>query len=304
MAFAHGTGFAPELLYPGLANIWGEEYAELPTAYTEYYRMENSNQAFEKEQGMTSFGYAGVKDQGDSVPYARAYQGFQKEYRHITYGIGAIITREMQEDDQYNYINKIPMMLARSLRETEEIVAAAPINLGFTSSSAVNPYLGADGQPLYSASHPRVDGGTAQTNTATADLTQTSLENALIDIMNWKDDQGKLINLDVTTLVVPPANRFNAQKILETQYKVDSADNTVNVISNMNIKLVVNRYITDIDSWYLMTNCIDGLKFFNRRSAEIQRDNDFDTENLKIKTTRRFSVGHSDYRGTYGSPGA
>lgn len=300
--FVHTTGFAPELLYPGLAAIWGESYEQAPKMYDKFMKVKQSDQRFEKEQGMTGFSIAGAKDEGDSVDYARLTQGYQKEYVHVTYGLGAMITREMIEDDQYGYIQQVPRLLAEAMVRTEETVATAVLNNGFDTS-----VTGADGQPLFSTAHPNAgsSGGTQQNRpTTAADLTQTSLENGIIDVMNYRDENGQRINIRPKKLVVSRSDWFNGTKILGTEYKVGSADNDINVISDLGMELVYTNYLTDQDAWFLCNDVANGLTFYQRRAADIERDNDVSTQNLAIVTTERFSVGFTDWRDAYGSPGA
>lgn len=300
--FVHTTGFAPELLYPGLAAIWGQNYAEYPKQYTKFMEMKNSTKRFEKEQGMTGFALASVKDEGDAVDFARLTQGYQKEYNHTTYGLGAIITREMVEDDQYNIINKIPQLLAEAMSRTEETQATAVLNNGFDAA-----VTGADGQPLFSTAHPNAGsyGGTQRnTPTTAADLTQTSLESAIMDIMDFRDENNQRKNFEAKKLIVSRSDYFNATKIIQTKYKVGAADNDVNVIANLDLDLVVTNYLIDQDAWYVKTQAMNGLTFYTRRAADIERDNDISTQNLAIVTTMRFDTGFTDWRGAWGSPGA
>lgn len=299
--FVHTTGFAPELLYPGLAAIWGQNYENYPKMYPKFMEMKTSDKRFEKEQGMSGFQLATVKDEGDSVDFARLVQGFQKEYNHTTYGLGAIITREMVEDDQYNIISKIPQLLAEAMGRTEETQATAVLNNGFDTA-----VTGADGQPLFSLVHPNSgDSGGTQRNTplTNADLTQTSLESAIIDIMDFRDENNQRMNFAAKALIVSRSDYFNATKILQTKYKVGAADNDINVISNLNLDLVVTNYLTDQDAWFVKTNAMNGLTFYTRRSAGIERDNDISTQNLAIVTSMRFDTGFTDWRGAWGSPG-
>lgn len=300
--FVHTTGFAPELLYPGLAKVWGTTYKQYPKKYTQFFQTKNSSKAFEKEQEINEFSLATVKDQGNSVQFDRMTQGFQKEYVHTTYGLGAIITREMMEDDQYNVINRIPGFLARAMVRTEETVATNVLNNGFDTA-----FTGADGQPLFSASHPNsgTSGGTQSNLLATpSDLTQASLEALLIQMSDCRDGNGNRITVEAKDLVTSRSDIFNATKILETKYKTASADNDINVVSNLGIKLIVTNYLTDQDAWFLVTDVEDGLTFYNRRAASINRDNDVSTENLAIVTTMRFDTGWTNWRGAYASAGA
>jgi uncharacterized protein YbaR (Trm112 family) len=302
--FVHTTGFAPELLYPGLAEIWGLDYEQYPTKYNKVFKIESSDKAFEKEQGMSGFTVAGEKTQGDSVSFARLTQGFQKEYVHTTFGLGAIITREMQEDDQYNVISQIPTMLAEALRRTEETTHFAVLNNGFDAA-----ITGADGVCLFSNAHPNAgSGGGTQSNIASVaiDLTQTALENAYIDIENFRDENNQRISMpEKKKLVVSRADMINSQKIIKTQYKVGSADNDVNILANSNIELIMSNYLTDQDAWFIINGVRNGLKSKVRREADIERDKDrVGTQNLAIVTTKRWSQGWTDWRDAYASSGA
>ncbi len=301
--FVHSTGFAPELLYPGLAELWGHEYNQAETKYSKFFEMKDSTRAFEKEQEITGFSLAGVKDQGDSVPFGRLSQGIQKEYVHLTYGLGAIITREMMEDDQYGFINQVPRLLSEAMVRTEETVATAVLNNGFDSS-----VTGADGQPLFATAHPfSGSGGGSWSNTATiaVDLTQTSLESAFLQVLDLRDGNNQRLNYSPKQLIVSRSDYFNGQKILKTQYKTGSADNDVNIISELGLELTMSNYLTDQNAWFLRNGVPNGLRFYRRRAAEMERDNDrVGTQNLAIVTTTRFSVGFTDPRDVWGTAGA
>lgn len=293
------TGNFAELLWPGINDIWGDTYKDWEPLYTKIFEVQRSDKAFEKEQGVTGLGLAAVKQQGNSINYDDMFQGFQKEYVNVTYALGATVTREMFEDDQYTYINKIPKFLAKSMRQTEETIAFNHLNRAFNSN-----FTGADGVSLANASHPLVGGGTFQNQlTTSADLTQTSLEQAIQDLMDWVDDRSLKMRAMPKCLVVPTQLNFTARKILETDYVVGSADNDKNPIPGLFQDLVVSPYLTDTDAWFIVTDVDNGLTWFNRRDAEINRDNEFDTQNLKFATTKRFSSGWTDPRGIYASPG-
>jgi len=299
MAQVMTTGNFAELLWPGIKEIYGTRYDMHPTMYTEFMDVMTSKQAFEKTQGITGFPLAAVKEQGNEAVFSQMFQGFQQEYLHLTYSIGGVVTQEMVEDDLYNQINQIPRLLAESMRQTEEIVATNIINNAATTT-------GPDGTTLISASHPLVGtGGTQSNQPATAsDLTQTTLEQGIIDVKDFRDDQGLRLNIDVEKIITGRSYFFTVRKILETQYETGTGNNDVNIVSNMSIKPVTTNFITDQDAWFLKTNNPSQLKFFRRRPAQIQRDNDFATDNLKIKTSTRFSTGFDDFRCLYGSFGA
>lgn len=294
------TGNFAELLWPGIHDTWGEKYKDWPALYSKIFSMKRSDKSFEKEQGVTGLGLAAVKEQGAGISYDDPYQGFQKEYVNVTYSLGAVVTREMFEDDQYNYINGIPGMLAKSLRQTEETIAFNHLNRAQNSN-----FTGADGTTLASASHPLVGGGTFRNQLATAaDLTQTSLEQACQDIMDWVDDRSLKVRLMPKCLVVPTQSNFTSRRLLESDFVVGSADNDKNGLIGLFQDLIVSPYLTDTDAWYIITDCDDGLTWYTRRAAEINRDNEFDTQNLKFATTERFSSGWTNPRGVFMSPGA
>lgn len=294
------SGNFAELLWPGIAGLWGHTYNDYNPLYSRVFEVKRSNKRFEKEQGVTGLPLAGVKDEGDAVGYVDPFQGYQKEYVNVTYALGSSVTREMAEDEMYNYINDIPAMLARSMRQTEETVSFNILNRAFNSS-----FTGADGVELGSSAHPLVGGGTFSTTLATAaDLTETSLEQAITDMRNYVDDQSLKIMVMPRMLVVPPALEWSARKILETTQKVGSADNDKNVVRGSIQGIVVSPYLTDTDAWFVTTDTPKGLTFWRRRAAAIERDNEFDTQNLKFLTSGRFSTGWTDPRGVYSVPGA
>lgn len=293
------TGNFAELLWPGIAQLWGESYGDWQPMWEKFFTTKTSDRAFEKEQGVTGLGLAGIKNQGSPTSFDDPLQGFQKEYVNVTYGLGAVVTREMFEDDQYNYINGIPKMLARSLRQTEETIAHNHLNNGFSSS-----FTGADGVSLFNASHPRIGGGTYRNQLSTmADLTQTSLEQALIDLKNYTDDRGLKIMVQPKMLVIPVDNEWNAMRVLKTDKTPGSSDNDINTMRGI-MPYVATPYITDTDSWFIVTDVPNGMTFYRRRSAQIERDNEFSTQNLQFLVTERFSSGWTDPRGIYGSQGA
>lgn len=301
MATVMSRGNFPEALWPGIANLWGQSYKENPKLYSQFFQVEKSDKAFEKDQQFTGFPKAAVKESGANAFYSQMYQGLQQEYRHITYAIGGMITREMVEDDQYGIIKKIPALLARSMRSTEETVATNVLN---NAGNAAITY--ADGQPLASTAHTLVaTGGTYANRPASyGDLSETTLEAAIVAIMGFVDDQGLPIVVEPKALVVPVDSSFIVRKILETKQTLGSNNNDKNIVATMPINPVVTPYITDTDSWFLTTNVSDGLKFYDRRAAEIEKSNDFDTQNMKVLTSRRFSVGVTDPRGVWCNFGA
>ena len=296
---AVSTGNFAELLWPGIKEIWGNKYNDYEPLYSKVFEKKKSTLAFEKNQGVTGLPLAGIKNQGSTIPMIDPQQGFQKEYVNVTFGIGSSVTREMWEDDQYSYINAIPAMLARSMYQTEETTAFNVINNGFDAAPT-----GADGLPLFSAAHLNVDGSTYRNQLAvSADLTQTPLETALQDLLDFVDDQSLKIRVMPKCLVVATASNFRARKLMESGYVTGSADNDVNPVQGLFQDLIVSPYLTDPDAWFITTDVPNGLTFYTRREADLDRDNEFATQNLLFSSTKRWSVSWTDPRGIFGSPG-
>jgi len=293
------TGNFAELLWPGIAAIFGDSYDSYTPVYKKIFAVNTSDLAFEKVQGVTRLPLAGIKEQGQAVTYIDPVQGFQKEYIPQVYALGSSVTREMYTDDQYRYINGIPRWLARSIIQTEETDHANVLNDSFTTENS------ADSLTIHNAAHPNVATNTTQSNrpsTAT-DLTQTSLEQAFIDISDWTDDHDINIQVQPQLLVVPNELMWVATKILGTQGEVNSADNTINPMYHV-MDWVWWRYLTDPDAWFIKTDVEQGYTCFVRWNTQLDRDNEFDTQNLKFIATRRWSRGLSDWRGSYGTTGA
>ncbi len=299
---AINTGSFSKALWPGINKWWGEAYDEHQVEYTDLFEMHTSRKAFEEDQQSTGFGLAPVKTEGGAISYDTSSQGFLARYRHVTYGLGFVITREMVEDDIYDVVGKKrSKALAFSMRQTKETVAANVYNRAFNSS-----YTGADGLEMCSTAHLNYNGGTfANELTSAADLSEAALEQACIDIMKMTNDRGLKINLMPQSLIIPPDLVFEADRIVNSTLRPGTADNDKAVLQGKfpgGIK--VNHYLTDADAWFIRTNAPDGLKFFERREDSFSEDNDFDTDNAKYKGTMRFSVGWTDPRGIFGSPGA
>lgn len=296
------TSFA-KALWPGVNAWYGAEYAKHPEEYTKLFESNTSKRNFEEDVGQSGFGLAVIKEEGNGISYDSARQGFTTRYRHVTYGLGFIITREMYEDGMYDtYAKKRAQNLAFSMRQTKEILGAAIYNNGFTSGT------GGDGQYMLDNDHPNVAGGVWSNILATAaDLSEASLEQACLDIADFRDDRGLLIAVKPRTLIIPPELEFEAARILKTVGRVGTDLNDVNALKEMGKfpgGVVVNHYLTDADAWFIRTDARDGLKYFSRRNDEFSTDNDFDTENAKFKATFRCSFGWTDPRGIFGSPGA
>jgi len=297
------TGNHPKALWPGMHKFWGRQYSEHPQEWSQIFETETSEKNYEEDTEVTGFGLAKEKNQAMAVEFDSESQGPTKRYTHVTYGLGYIVTREEQEDNLYEVVSKRRIKaLAFSVRQTEEIVAANILNRAFNSS-----YTGADGKEMIATDHPTVDGTQSNELTTAADFSEASLEDLLIQIMESKNSRGLRISLMPKKLIVPPSLAFDAERVMNSTLQSGTANNDVNAVKSMGLikgGAVVNHYLTDSDAFFVQTNAPNGLMRFNRRATEFRQDNDFDTENAKAKATLRFSVGWTDWRGIFGSPGA
>ncbi len=291
-------------LWPGINAWWGKAYEEHPVEWTELFDTYTSDKAYEEDVGISSFGLAPVKPEGSAIQYDKEIQGYVTRYSHVTYALGFIITREIYEDDLYDVVGQRRAEgLAFSMNQTKENVAANVYNRAFSTD-----FVGADGVPMISTEHPNVAGGTFSNRLEVdSDLSEAALEQALIDIMNYRNDRGLRISAMANKLIVPPDLAFEAERILNTPHRVGTANNDINAMSAQG-KLpggfIVNHYLTDPSAWFLRTNIPHGLKHFERRGDEFTIDNDFDTENAKFKASARYSFGWTDPRAIYGTPGS
>lgn len=290
-------------LLPGLNALFGLEYKKYENEHTMIYENESSERSFEEEVKLSGFGAAPVKAEGSAMVYDSAQESYTARYTHETIAMGFSITEEAMEDNLYDSVSKrYVKALARAMAYTKQVKAAFPLNTGFTA------FLVGDGQFLLDTDHPLVSGGTnANRPTVAADLNETSLEDAVINIAAFTDERGLLIAARPLRLIIPPALQFVATRILETEGRVSTADNDINALRNNNSipgGYHINHYLTDVDAWFLITDCPNGMKHFTRTALSKGMDGDFDTGNVRYKARERYSFGNSDPLGIYGSPGA
>ena len=290
-------------LLPGLNALFGLEYAKYENEHGEIYEEESSERSFEEEVKLSGFGAAPVKPEGSAISYDDAQESFSTRYNMETVAMGFSITEEAMEDNLYDSLSgRYTKALARAMAYTKQTKGAAILNNGFTTFNS------GDGVTLFNASHPTVAGGTNANRPSTnADLNETSLEQAVIDIAAYVDERGLLIAARPRKLIIPPSSMFIATRLLQTDLRVGTADNYINALkSNGTIPdgYRVNHYLTDSDSWYIVTDVPNGMKMFNRTPMQTSMDGDFDTGNVRYKARERYSFGVSDPLGIYGSPGA
>jgi hypothetical protein len=291
-------------LEPGLNALFGLEYDRYENEHAEIFDTENSDRAFEEEVMLAGFAQAPVKGEGASVSYDTAQETFTSRYTHETVALAFSLTEEAIEDNLYDSLSsRYTRALARSMANTKQVKAANVLNNGFNSS-----FPGGDGKELFATNHPTLTGGDqANEPTTAADLNETSLENALIDISQFKDERGIKINVQARKLIVPPQLQFVAERILQSPGRVSTSDNDINAMKNMGMfpeGYVVNHYLTDTDAFFIKTDAPNGFKYFERTPIRTAMEGDFDTGNMRYKARERYSFGFSDPRAVYGSQGS
>ena len=291
-------------LLPGLNALFGLEYAKYGEEHKEIYETESSERSFEEETKLSGFSAAPVKNEGSAIQYDNAQEAWTARYTHETIAMGFSITEEAVEDNLYDSLSsRYTKALARGMAYTKQVKGAYVLNNAF----AGGPTYG-DGQVLCSTAHPLVSGGTNSNTLSTpADLNETSLENAVIQIAAWTDERGLLIAAKPKKLVVPPSLMFVATRLLETELRVGTNDNDINALKNNGSipeGYTVNHFLTDTNAWFLLTDVPNGLKHFVRTPMSTGMDGDFDTGNVRYKARERYSFGVSDPLGIFGSRGA
>ena len=289
-------------LLPGLNALFGMEYAKYGEEHKEIFESESSDRSFEEETKLSGFSAAPVKNEGSAIEYDNAQEAWTARYTHETVAMGFSVTEEAVEDNLYDSLSaRYTKALARAMAYTKQVKGAAILNDAFSATYG-------DGVTLCSTAHPLISGGTNSNTPATAaDLNETSLEASVIQIGGWTDERGLLIAARPRKLVIPSALQFVATRLLETEGRVNTADNDLNALKNNGAipeGYAINHYLTDTDAWFLMTDVPNGLKHFTRTPMQTSMDADFDTGNSRYKARERYSFGVSDPLGIFGSPGA
>ena len=291
-------------LLPGLNALFGLTYKTYEEEHKAIFEIETSERSFEEEVKLSGFSSAPVKNEGSALVYDNAQEVWSARYTHETIALGFSITEEAMEDNLYDSLSaRYTKSLARAMAYTKQVKGAAVLNNAFSSS-----FLGGDGVALCSTSHPTVAGGVNSNRPTTgADLNETSLEAAIIQIAAWTDERGLLIAARPKKLIIPPALMFVATRILQTELRTSTSDNDINALKSMSAipgGYDVNHYLTDTNAWFLMTDVPNGLKHFIRAPMKQGMDGDFDTGNVRYKARERYSFGFSDPLGIFGSPGS
>ena len=292
-------------LEPGLNALFGLEYKQYENQSAEIYVTESSDRAFEEEVMLSGFANALVKPEGSGVAFDQAQETFTARYTNETIALAFAITEEAIEDNLYDRLaSRYTKALARSMSQTKQVKGAAPLNNGLPSLSS---FTSGDGQQLFSTAHPTIAGTFKNTLTTQADLNETSLEQALIDIAAMTDERGLKIAAKGVKMIVPPAGQFTAERLMKSQGRVGTADNDINAVKSLGMipqGYRVNNFLTDTDSWYITTDVPNGMKHFNRAPLTTKMEGDFDTGNVRYKARERYVFGVSDPRGIFGVEGA
>jgi hypothetical protein len=290
-------------LLPGLNALFGLEYKKYGEEHKEIFETESSDRSFEEETKLSGFSAAPVKNEGSAMAYDNAQEAWTARYTHETIAMGFSLTEEAIEDNLYDSLSaRYTKALARAMAYTKQVKGAAILNQAFANTTY------GDGQVLCSTAHPLVSGGTNSNRpTVAADLNETSMEAAVIQIAGWTDERGLLIAAKPVKLVIPPSLQFVAERLLKTDLRVATADNDINALRSMNAipgGYTINHYLTDTNAWFICTDIPNGLKHFTRSAMQTGMDADFDTGNSRYKARERYSFGVSDPLGIFGSPGA
>jgi hypothetical protein len=292
-------------LEPGLNALFGLEYKRYDNESSEIYATESSDRAFEEEVMLSGFANADVKAEGAGVSFDEAQETFTARYTHETVALAFAITEEAMEDNLYDRISsRYTKALARSMANAKQVKGAAPLNNGLPG---VATFKTGDGVSLINSSHTTIAGSFSNTLSTAADLNETSLEQALIDIAAFTDERGLRIAAQARKMIIPSALQFTAERVLKSPGRVGTADNDINALKNLGMVpqgYRVNHFVTDTDAWYIITDVPNGMKYFDRAPLKTAMEGDFDTGNVRYKARERYSFGCSDPRGIYASPGA
>lgn len=295
------SGAHPKALWPGVAKFFGREYAKHPEYWSKCFEILTSDKSYEEDVELTGFGLVPVKPEGDSISYDSETQGYVTRYTNVTYGMGYIVTEEALDDDQYDNVSRRrSSALAFSAQTTKETVHANIFNRAFNSS-----FVGGDGVEMIATNHPTVNGTQSNELATPADLSEASLEDLGIQIMNATNSRGLRIGLKPKKLIVPPALHYDARRIIESELTPGTAENAKNIVgAEYKGGLLTWTFLTDTDAWFVQTDCPRGILHYKRKAGKFAQDNDFDTSNAKAKFTERYSAGWTDWRGIFGTPGA
>lgn len=295
-------GSTPRLMRPGLRDTFGLMYAQLPDQWSNLYEHHSSTLNYEEDQQIITMGLAAIKNESASTTYEDVKQGYPSRYLHVAYSLGFIISREQVADNLYLKTAEIKTKgLAFSMAVTKNYNGANIFNFAYSTDA---DHLGGDGVSLLNVAHPTESGNMSNTFAVSADLSESSLEDMIIQIQDARDPKNKKMALRETALLIPIQLQFEAERILRNPQRPNSAERDINAMFSMGRfpqGIYINNFLTSTTQWYALTTCPNSLNYFEREALEFSDDNDFDTDNMKFKVYERYSFGWSDWRGVYGS---
>jgi len=292
-----------EHLWPGIYEIFGMEYKDHKTEYTDLYRVQRSKKAYEEYVMESAFGLAPPKAEGAAIMFDTAGDVWKGRVEMVSYALGFIVTREAVNDDQYfDLVPKYTRALRRSMHITKEVRAAAFVDAAFSTSTT------GDGSAICAVDHPLKGGGTfANRALAAADLNETSLEAAIIQIGGWTDERGLPIAAMAKKLHVPLSQQFVAQRLLKTTGgRVGTSDHDINAISSMGMLPeghCVNHYYSDPGAYFITTDVTEGMTFWEREPLDLEEGDGSETQTMKVMAYERYAMSCQDPRGIWGMPG-
>jgi hypothetical protein len=291
------------IVEPILSEEFNGVYDQRADEWKQVFRQATGTpRAYHEEPVLFGFGAAPELPDGMPVTYQSGGVLFIKRYVYRVYGLAFALTKVLVEDGDHIRIGQTyAKHLAQSLIETKETLSANILNRSFNTS-----YLGGDGKALTVSDHP-IQGGTfSNVLTTSAALSQTSLEQMLIQIRNAVDNNGKRIKLMPKKLILAPANIFQGEVILKSVLRTGTANNDINPINSMGLlsegQANISR-LTSTTAWWVQTDAPEGLKLLMRRPLEKSMEGDFETDNMRYKATERYDLGWTDPRCVYGTPG-
>ncbi len=297
------TGNHPKALWPGIKAWWGRQYTEHPLECRDLFDFDTSNMSYEEDIEVTGFGLAPAKSEGSSISFDSETQGVINRATHVAYALGFIVTYEELRDNLYEMVSKRRSQAnAFSMRQTKETVAGNVYNRAFDSN-----FTFGDGIQLISTAHVTVNGTQSNRLTVDADISEKSLEDLTIQIMQATNSRGLKISLMPQSLHVHTSDWYEANRIMKSVLKNDTADNAKNVLKMLNVfpkGIMVNHYFTDTNAYFIRTNAPRGMLAYQREEISFDQDNDFNTKNAQSAAYERYSFSIGDWRGIYGSSGA
>lgn len=297
---SHGTN--PKAMWPGVNAWYGQEYDKFEVQWTDLFEQRTSDKQYEEVAENIGFGLAAIKAPGQNIIFDTTKQGTVSRFSHVTYALGFMVTEEEMDDNQYAEVaGRRAPDLAFSMRQTHEQVCANVYNRAFNST-----FPGGDAKELIATDHPTMIGNQSNELTVAADLSETAIEDLIIQINTAQDQRGRKVALKAQSLHIPPQLEMEAHRILKSVLQNDTANNAINALRAMGALpkgIKVNQYFSSDSAWFIRTNARHGMIHFQRKEMKFDEDGEFDNKVQKYSAMERFSPGWADWRGVFGSAG-